>query len=145
LGIGLALVVAKAVLREMYAEVALKAGFTAGVGDVEHADGTTNDPTTSSWVTTPPAAEPASRLSSWDAKAPTARRRSRSTNSREPPSRVEALRVGGATPPSLMVASCLGRTRIASYVLDPPGDGDLWSGSNRTSTSCLDNAVHGRR
>jgi len=44
---------------------------------------------------------------------------------------VEALRVGGRTPPSLMVASCLGRTRITSYVLDPPGDAYLLSGPNR--------------
>ena len=44
---------------------------------------------------------------------------------------VESLRVGGRTPPSLMVASRLARSGITAYVLDPPGDDELWSGPTR--------------
>ena len=38
--------------------------------------------------------------------------------------------MGGRGQPSLMVASCLSRSRITSYVLDPPGDDDLWAGAD---------------
>lgn len=43
---------------------------------------------------------------------------------------VDALRVAGHSQPSLMVASCLTGSRITSYVLDPPGDDELWSGAD---------------
>ncbi|GAA0530879.1 hypothetical protein GCM10011581_28350 [Saccharopolyspora subtropica] len=43
---------------------------------------------------------------------------------------VEAVEVGGKTPQSLMVAMCLSRAGVTAYVLDPPGEEDLWAGSS---------------
>lgn len=50
---------------------------------------------------------------------------------------LDSVRVGGRTPPGLMVATVLGRSRIAVNILDPDGDLDLWEGA----TEQLDESV----
>ncbi|MFG1893454.1 hypothetical protein ACGFIP_05550 [Micromonospora zamorensis] len=139
LGIGLALVVAKRVLRQQYrgwtfhavdAEVALKAGFVDGVGAVESVSRTKKRP---DYILL-------------GHHATKARRRMKIVileckGTHQSPSfihgqlaraavQVEALSVGGQHPPSLMVASHLTQAGITAYVLDPPGDDELWSGDD---------------
>ncbi|WP_327035633.1 hypothetical protein [Micromonospora ureilytica] len=139
LGIGLALVVAKRLLRKQYrgwtfhavdAEVALKAGFVDGGGAVQPVSRTKMRP-------------------DYILLGHHATRRHRRMKivileckgTHGPPSfihgqlaraavQVEALSVGGSHPPSLMVASHLTQAGITAYVLDPPGDDELWSGDD---------------
>lgn len=137
LGIGLALVVAKTLLHRKHpgwtfhavdAEVALAAGFIDGVGAVERASQTQKRPDYilvghhSSGrrrkvmivvLECKGTHQPASFAYGQLARAAV---------------QVETLRVGGRSPSSLMVASCLAQSRITSYVLDPPGDDELWTG-----------------
>ncbi|CAO5258343.1 hypothetical protein [Frankia sp. AgKG'84/4] len=42
---------------------------------------------------------------------------------------VETVEIGTAPPPALMVATKLAANRITTYVLDPPGEDELWSGA----------------
>ncbi|WFE65947.1 hypothetical protein [Micromonospora sp. WMMD714] len=139
LGIGLALVVARHVLRRQYpgwtfhavdAEVALKAGFVEGGGAVESVSPTKKRP---DYILL-------------GHHATKTRRRMKIVileckGTHQPPSflhgqlaraavQVEALSVGGRHPPALMVASHLTQTGITAYVLDPPGDDELWSGDD---------------
>lgn len=139
LGIGLALVVAKNLLRQQYrgwtfhavdAEVALKAGFVDGIGVVESVSRTKKRP---DYILL-------------GHHATKARRRMKIVileckGTHQSPSfihgqlaraavQVEALSVGGQHPPSLMVASHLTQAGITAYVLDPPGDDELWSGDD---------------
>ncbi|SCG40257.1 hypothetical protein [Micromonospora rifamycinica] len=139
LGIGLALVVAKHVLRRQFrgwtfhavdAEVALKAGFVDGGGAVESVSPTKKRP---DYILL-------------GHHATKTRRRMKIVileckGTHQSPSflhgqlaraavQVEALSVGGRHPPSLMVASHLTQAGITAYVLDPPGDGELWSGDD---------------
>ncbi|WP_406070338.1 hypothetical protein [Micromonospora sp. NBC_01638] len=139
LGIGLALVVAKRLLRTQYrgwtfhavdAEVALKAGFVDGVGAVESVSRTKMRP---DYILL-------------GHHATKTRRRMKIVileckGTHGPPSfihgqlaraavQVEALSVGGSHPPSLMVASHLTQAGITAYVLDPPGDDELWFGDD---------------
>ncbi|MBQ0978111.1 hypothetical protein [Micromonospora sp. M61] len=146
LGIGLALVVAKNLLRRQYrgwtfhavdAEVALKAGFVDGVGAVESVSRTKKRP---DYILL-------------GHHATKTRRRMKIVileckGTHQPPSfihgqlaraavQVEALSVGGSHPPSLMVASHLTQTGITAYVLDPPGDDELWSGDDEELDNLL--------
>ncbi|MFI7605862.1 hypothetical protein ACIBTV_12135 [Micromonospora sp. NPDC049366] len=139
LGIGLALVVAKHLLRRQHrgwtfhavdAEVALKAGFVDGAGAVESVSRTKKRP---DYILL-------------GHHATNTRRRMKIVvleckGTHQPPSfihgqlaraavQVEALSVGGSHPPSLMVASHLTHAGITAYVLDPPGDDELWSGDD---------------
>ncbi|MET8318495.1 hypothetical protein [Micromonospora sp. NPDC005189] len=139
LGIGLALVVAKNLLRRQYrgwtfhavdAEVALKAGFVDGIGAVESVSRTKKRP---DYILL-------------GHHATKTRRRMKIVileckGTHQSPSfihgqlaraavQVEALSVGGHHPPSLMVASHLTQAGITAYVLDPPGDDELWSGDD---------------
>ncbi|MEO3777285.1 hypothetical protein ABGB16_10625 [Micromonospora sp. B11E3] len=140
LGIGLALVVAKAALRELYpdwefhavdAEVALKAGFITGVGDVESANNTKKRPDYFLVGHHTSGRRTDFKVVILECKGTHGAKNFAIEQLARASVQVEALRVGGRTPPSLMVASCLARSRITSYVLDPPGDGGLWSGPNR--------------
>ncbi|MEV4481698.1 hypothetical protein [Micromonospora coxensis] len=137
LGIGLALVVAKRLLGRQHrgwtfhavdAEVALKAGFVDRVGMVESTSRTKMRP---DYILL-------------GHHATKRRRRMKIVvleckGTHQTPSfvhgqlaraavQVQTLKVGGHLPPSLMVASHLAETGITSYVLDPPGDDELWSG-----------------
>ncbi|RAO63876.1 hypothetical protein [Micromonospora saelicesensis] len=139
LGVGLALVVAKNLLRRQYrgwtfhavdAEVALKAGFVDGGGAVESVSRTKKRP---DYILL-------------GHHATKTRRRMKIVileckGTHGPPNfihgqlaraavQVEALSVGGSHPPSLMVASHLTQSGITAYVLDPPGDDELWSGDD---------------
>lgn len=138
LGIGLALVVAKTLLHRRHpgwtfhavdAEVALAAGFIDGVGAVERASSQTQK--------RPDYILVGHRSSGRRRKVMIVVLECKGTH--QSPSfaygqlaraavQVETLRVGGRSPSSLMVASCLAQSRITSYVLDPPGDDELWSG-----------------
>jgi hypothetical protein len=146
LGIGLAIVVARAVLREWYpewefhavdAEVALKAGFIAGVGEVEHTEGTKKRPDYFLIGHRLRGRRTEFKVVVLECKGTHGARAFAVEQLARASVQVEALRVGGATPPSLMIASCLTRSRITSYVLDPPGDSDLWSGGRQDMDELL--------
>ncbi|MET7471651.1 hypothetical protein ACFYON_24640 [Micromonospora sp. NPDC005686] len=138
LGIGLALVVAKRVLQRQYpqwtffavdAEMALKAGFIDGAGAVA------------------PSSRAQKRPDYFLVGHHSSGRRSRMKivvleckGTHQSPGfaygqlaraavQVRSLSVGGRRPPALMVASCLAGRQITSYVLDPPGDDELWDGT----------------
>ncbi|BCL12372.1 hypothetical protein [Micromonospora sagamiensis] len=146
LGIGLALVVAKAVLRDTHpgwqfrpvdAEVALKTGFIKDVGAVKSRDDTKKRP--DYFLVGHRTRGRRSQFKVYvleckgthDTIAFTHRQLAKASL------QVEALTVGGIVPPSLMVASRLTKQGITSYVLDPPGEDELWSGSNRDMDELL--------
>lgn len=146
LGIGLALVVARAALDRRYpgwefhvvdAEVALTAGFIDGVGDVNQATGTKKRPDyfligqRSSGRHTGFKVVVLECKGTHQGSAFATEQLARATV------QVEALRVAGRTPPALMVASDLSPKGITSYLLDPDGDGDLWSGSSQDMDDLL--------
>lgn len=139
LGIGLALVVAKNLLRRQYrgwtfhavdAEVALKAGFVDGGGAVESVSRTKMRPDYILLGHHATKTHRRMKIVILECKG-----------THGPPSfihgqlaraavQVKALAVGGHHPPSLMVASHLTQAGITAYVLDPPGDDELWSGDD---------------
>ena len=139
LGIGLALVVAKAVLRRQHpgwnfhavdAEVALKAGFIDGVGEVDTTSKTKKRPDYILLGHHSSGRRSGVKIVVLECKG-----------THQSPSfaygqlaraavQVDALRVAGRSQSSLMVASCLSQARITSYVLDPSSDYELWSGSD---------------
>ncbi|MFE0592652.1 hypothetical protein [Micromonospora echinospora] len=146
LGIGLALVVAKAVLRESHpgwefrpvdAEVALKTGFIKDVGTVQSRDDTKKRP--DYFLVGHRTRGRRSQFKVYvleckgthDTVAFTYKQLAKASL------QVGALTVGGVPPPSLMVASRLTKRGITSYVLDPPGDDELWSGSHRDMDELL--------
>lgn len=51
---------------------------------------------------------------------------------------VQTIEIGEKKPRSLMIASLLKRDGISSYVLDPPGEEDLWSGEEADVPELLD-------
>ncbi|MGJ7909022.1 hypothetical protein ACOQFL_21380 [Actinopolyspora sp. H202] len=51
---------------------------------------------------------------------------------------VASVEVGGQSPDGLMVATLLQASGIESKVIDPPGDSDLWQGSDRDMDDLLD-------
>ncbi|MET8267183.1 hypothetical protein ABZU92_24730 [Micromonospora arida] len=146
LGIGLALVVAKNLLRRQYrgwtfhavdAEVALKAGFVDGVGAVESVSRTKKRPDYILLGHHATKTRRQMKIVILECKG-----------THQSPSfihgqlaraavQVEALSVGGSHPPSLMVASHLTQTGITAYVLDPPGDDELWSGDDEELDNLL--------
>jgi hypothetical protein len=137
LGIGLALVVAKAVLGQQHpgwefhvvdAEVALTAGFISGVGDVDQATGTKKRPDYFLIGRRSAGRHTGFKVIVLECKGTHQNPQFAIEQLARATAQVEALRVAGRTPPSLMVASHLAATRITSYLLDPDGDGDLWSG-----------------
>lgn len=137
LGIGLALVVARKVLQRQYrqwtffavdAEVALKAGFIEGAGAVERTSKSQKRP--DYFLVGHHSSGRRSRMKIVVLEC---------KGTHQPPSfaygqlaraavQVRTLNVGGRRPPALMVASCLAGRQITSYVLDPPGDDELWDG-----------------
>ncbi|MEV6692636.1 hypothetical protein AB0M35_14305 [Micromonospora sp. NPDC051196] len=139
LGIGLALVVAKRLLQQQYrgwtfhpvdAEVALKAGFVGGVGTVQSVSRTKMRP---DYILL------GHHITKNNRRMKIVLLECKGTH--QAPSfihgqlaraavQVQTLEVGGHRPPSLMVASHLSRSGITAYVLDPPGDDELWSGSD---------------
>ncbi|MEH1016294.1 hypothetical protein V6U90_24705 [Micromonospora sp. CPCC 206060] len=146
IGVGLALVVAKAVLRKLHpgwvfnavdAEMALKAGFVAGIGDVESAHHTKKRPDYFLVGHRTTGRRTAFKIVVLECKGTHKARAYAVEQLARASVQVEALTVGGRTPPSLMVASCLARRGITSYVLDPPGDDELWSGQNRDMDELL--------
>lgn len=140
LGIGLALVVAKAVLRQRHpgwvfhaidAEVALKAGFLDGVGEVSTASRSNKRP---DYILLGHRSSPGRRsglrivvLECKGTHQPSSFAYGQLARAAV---QVNALRIGGRSQSSLMVASRLSTSRITSYVLDPPGDDELWSGAD---------------
>ncbi|MFG1716097.1 hypothetical protein [Micromonospora sp. WMMA1947] len=139
LGIGLALVVAKEVLRRQYprwdfhavdAEVALKAGFLDGVGEVATTPRTTKRPDYILLGHHRSGRRNGMKIVVLECKGTHQSPGFAHGQLARAAVQVDALRVGGRSQPSLMVASYLSRTRITSYVLDPPGDDELWSGAD---------------
>ncbi|MFE9206820.1 hypothetical protein [Micromonospora sp. NPDC007230] len=139
LGIGLALVVAKALLRRQHpgwdfhavdAEVALKAGFLDGVGDVETTSKTKKRPDYILLGHHSSGRRSRVKIVILECKGTHQAASFAYGQLARAAVQVDALRVGGRGQPSLMVASCLSKTRITSYVLDPPGDEELWSGAD---------------
>jgi hypothetical protein len=138
LGIGLALVTAKAVRYETHpdweisvvdAEVALKAGFVEGVGhEVRQRAHTAKRP---DYILV---GRKTSRRRTWlkywilECKGTHGNPKRAIKQLATASVQVRALEIGGSTPPSFLVASCLGQAGITTYLLDPPGDGELWSG-----------------
>ncbi|MFD6636266.1 hypothetical protein ACFWDN_10635 [Micromonospora chalcea] len=139
LGIGLALVVAKEVLRRQHprwdfhavdAEVALKAGFLDGVGEVATMPRTTKRPDYILLGHHRSGRRNGMKIVVLECKGTHQSPGFAHGQLARAAVQVDALRVGGRSQPSLMVASYLSRTRITSYVLDPPGDDELWSGAD---------------
>ncbi|MEU8329347.1 hypothetical protein [Micromonospora sp. NPDC048839] len=139
LGIGLALVVAKAVLRRQYpdwdfhavdAEVALKAGFLEGVGAVDTMSRTKKRPDYILLGHHSSGRRSGVKIVILECKGTHQPAGFAYGQLARATVQVDALRVAGRSQPSLMVASCLSGTRITSYVLDPPGDDELWSGAD---------------
>ncbi|MFF5085037.1 hypothetical protein ACFY36_49035 [Actinoplanes sp. NPDC000266] len=138
LGIGLALVVARAVLRELHptltyhvvdADVALKAGYIRGLpGEVRNRPATKKrpdyfligfkrgDPGTAVHVTV------------LECKGTHQEMRDVKKQLADASLQVRTVAVGNEPLYGLMVASRLRDTGICSYVFDPPGDDELWSG-----------------
>ncbi|GAA0739601.1 hypothetical protein Drose_17065 [Dactylosporangium roseum] len=135
LGIGLALVVARAALARRHpgvvfhavdADVALAAGFIEGVsGEVRNAAGTRK--------------RPDYFLIGWDrgvvhvvvleCKGTHFKRADVVKQLADACLQVRAVQVGTHTLYSLMVASQLSKNGITSHILDPPGNDGLWSGT----------------
>lgn len=136
LGIGLAVVVARAALQRRYprwtfdvvdAEMALKAGFIDGAGTVRESNASRKRPdyflvgrhqSRSRW---------SSKLFVLECKGThgdSHHIKQLSTACTQ----VRSVEIGGRTPAGLMVASTLRRSGITAYILDPPGDEELWSG-----------------
>lgn len=139
LGIGLSLVVAKELLRRQHpdwdfhavdAEVALKAGFLDGVGDVDTAAKTKKRPDYILLGHHSSGRRSGVKIVILECKGTHQSPGFAYGQLARAAVQVDALRVAGRSQQSLMVASCLARSRITSYVLDPPGDDELWSGAD---------------
>ncbi|MEU5567596.1 hypothetical protein [Micromonospora musae] len=139
LGIGLALVVAKTLLRRQHpgwdfhavdAEVALKAGFLDGVGTVHSAPKTKKRPDYILVGHHSSGRRSRVRIVVLECKGTHQSPSFAYEQLARAADQVNALRVGGRTQSSLMVASCLSGSGITSYVLDPPSDDELWSGAD---------------
>ncbi|WP_327037996.1 hypothetical protein [Micromonospora maris] len=139
LGIGLALVVAKNLLARQYpgwdfhavdAEMALKAGFLEGAGSVRTASKTQKRPDYILLGHHSSGRRSGFKILVLECKGTHQSPGFAYGQLARAAVQVDALRVGGRAQPSLMVASFLSRTRITSYVLDPPGDDELWSGAD---------------
>jgi|GEM_PF-5701308 len=137
LGIGLALVVAKTVLRRQHpgwdfhavdAEVALKAGFLDGAGEIEAAPRTKKRPDYILLGHHSSGRRSGVKIVILECKGTHQSPNFAYAQLARATVQVDALRVDGRSQPSLMVASCLSQSRITSYVLDPPGGDELWSG-----------------
>ncbi|MCZ7422966.1 hypothetical protein O7605_26025 [Verrucosispora sp. WMMA2121] len=139
LGIGLALVVAKTLLRRQHpgwefhavdAEVALKAGFLDGAGTVKTRSATKKRPDYILLGHHSSGRRSGMKIFVLECKGTHGSATFAYEQLARATEQVDALRVGGCGQPSLMVASCLSRSRITSYVLDPPGEDDLWTGAD---------------
>ncbi|MFD0782422.1 hypothetical protein ACFQZ8_00565 [Micromonospora azadirachtae] len=139
LGIGLALVVAKTLLRRQHpgwdfhavdAEVTLKAGFLDGVGEVNTASQTKMRPDYILMGHHSSGRRSQVRIVVLECKGTHQSPQFASEQLARAAVQVNALRVGGHRQSSLMVASYLARRGITSYVLDPPSDDELWSGAD---------------
>ncbi|WZH93271.1 hypothetical protein QQG74_17325 [Micromonospora sp. FIMYZ51] len=139
LGIGLALVVAKRLLRQQYrgwtfhavdAEVALKAGFVVGAGTVESVSRTKKRPDYILLGHRATKSRRRMKIVVLECKGTHQAQNFVHGQLARAAVQVQALKVGGRLPPSLMVASHLTQTGITAYVLDPPGDDELWSGGD---------------
>ncbi|MFI7218862.1 hypothetical protein [Micromonospora maritima] len=137
LGIGLALVVAKKVLQRQHpqwtffavdAEVALKAGFIDGVGAVVPTSKSQKRP--DYFLVGHHSAGRRSRMKIVVLECKGTHQSAAFAYGQlaRAAVQVRTLSVGGRRPPALMVASCLAERQITSYVLDPPGDDELWDG-----------------
>ncbi|MFG1866991.1 hypothetical protein [Micromonospora arborensis] len=139
LGVGLALVVAKNLLRRQYrgwtfhavdAEVALKAGFVDGGGAVESVSRTKKRPDYILLGHHATKTRRRMKIVILECKGTHGSPNFIHGQLARAAVQVEALTVGGSRPPSLMVASHLTQAGITAYVLDPPGDDELWSGDD---------------
>ena len=137
LGIGLALVVAKRVLQRQYphwtffavdAEVALKAGFIDGAGTVARTSKSQKRPDYFLVGHHSSGRRRRMKIVVLECKGTHQSPGFAYGQLARAAVQVRTLAVGGRRPPALMVASYLAERQITSYVLDPPGDDELWDG-----------------
>ena len=136
LGIGLALVVAKEALRRQHpgwefsavdAEVALRAGFVDGLGPVRQTGRSKKRPDYF-LVGRKMDGGGGFKVVVLECKGTHSDRSFALTQLATACVQVQSVEIGGSAPSGLMVASCLSRSGIVSYLLDPEGDDELWSG-----------------
>jgi len=138
LGIGLALVVARAVLRQLHprldyhvvdADVALRAGYIKGMpGEVRNRPATKKRPDYFLVGYERGAPGVAVHVTVLECKGTHLRMREVKKQLADATLQVRTVVVGTEPLYGLMVASRLKETGIQSYVFDPPGDDELWSG-----------------
>ena len=138
LGIGLALVVARAVLRELHprldyhvvdADVALKAGYIKGMpGEVRNRPATKKRPDYFLVGFERSAPGAAVHVTVLECKGTHLTMREVKKQLADASLQVRTVVVGTEAMYGLMVASRLESTGIQSYVFDPPGEDELWSG-----------------
>lgn len=145
IGVGLALVVAKDALRRKYggwefsavdAELALRAGFVEGLGPVRQAGRSKKRPDYF-LVGRRTDGGAGFKVVVLECKGTHSKAAFAYTQLATACVQVETVEVGGSTPPGLMVASRLSRSEIVSYLLDPDGDDDLWSGTDEETDELL--------
>lgn len=145
LGVGLALVVAKEALRRKYdgwefsavdAEVALRAGFVDGLGPVRQAGRAKKRPDYF-LVGRRTDGGGGFKVVVLECKGTHGTAGFAYTQLATACVQLQTVEIGGSTPPGLMVASRLSRSEIVSYLLDPDGDDDLWSGTDEETDEML--------
>jgi len=119
------------------AEVALSAGFIAGVGDVDPATGTKKRPDYLLIGRRRTGRDTGFKVIVLECKGTHQNPKFAIEQLARATAQVESLTVAGRTPLSLMVASHLTAAQITSYLLDPDGDGDLWTGPVRDMDDLL--------
>lgn len=137
LGIGFALVVAKRILKRQYpswefqavdAELALRAGGIDGAGRVDHAHPTTMRPDYF-LVGRRIVGGSAIKVVVLECKGTHGQEQFAMKQLATASVQVRTVQVGHAALPALMVACRLSPAQVQTYVLDPPGVENLWSGS----------------
>lgn len=137
LGIGFALIVAQEVLRKrnpgwefraVDVDIALSAGFIDGLGTVKQSPNTRKRPDYF-LIGHPIGGFGGAKVVVLECKGTHKSRQFAIGQLARACAQVGAVEVGGKLPYALMVASYLSSKGITSYVLDPPGEDELWSGS----------------
>lgn len=137
LGIGFALIVAQEVLRKrnpgwefqaVDVDIALSAGFIDGLGTVKQSPNTRKRPDYF-LIGHPIGGFGGAKVVVLECKGTHKSRQFAIGQLARACAQVSAVEVGGKLPYALMVASYLSSKGITSYVLDPPGEDELWSGS----------------
>ncbi|GAA0365920.1 hypothetical protein NE235_02400 [Actinoallomurus spadix] len=138
LGIGLALIVAKEVLRRtdkgweftaVDADVALKAGSIDGVGPVRQLEATKNRPDYFLIGRRRDGRSQQMKVVVLECKGTHEKHDRVLRQLAKACVQLQTVEVGNGVPPGLMIASSLSPEGITAHVLDPPGDENVWSGS----------------